>query len=645
MFRVLSQTTRRTISLNRCLKSSSSCVQRKNEEINLGEENESSQLKSRLADLSSSASLPKLKTVNTDQSSREQLEPTSDSNASEPRSHSNASEQGNDSNATDCDTVEDWLSTIRPQLAELSPDELNTIYVRMMRLFRRQKETMPADTLLECKKELTKSPDYWQLIDRTKDSMSELTNVALINLLRWFSMTGESMQSPLYLDTCDELHGRVNRSELSAGELVEALFVMHFHVNGPFADQQLVQAARSMLLQGKRIDDVDTITKCIFLFLMPDYDEQYLATKRLIRRLLSPKVQLNFRQSVLLLRRIKQSSELNSVEIRRNQVAKNYQTYTKEGRINRRKKTSSVVQHFPKKLAGLIDKCNAVIHRQLTEEPTSENFDFFLSRLHDSVDPINHEFTNFYPLNLLAPVRDFLLTSNAESANGQRRYDLVLYNLITNYYKMSKFDEALLRRLYEVVCSSEQLRSELADPAIFYYLISNHRLPWVQHDLLAGRLFGDLCKSESKLSTTAARLLSELILNDVQDERLLDYVCDQIRNLSSYRVSSNEYKKVALARVYFSMFGQPKSVQLKQKIDRKLNQIIFDYAGNKPKLSEKYIRYADSKVQKNGFLSNGMYVKGFGIYDRQEADFVSLADHEKYFTRIDRMPIKEHQEL
>lgn len=681
MLRVLPRITQRTISLNRCLKSSSSYVQNKKEKIHLGV-NESSQPKSQLkspclADLSADHR----RTIE-DRPLSEQLASISDSNVgqsidlktgqstnlkADQSINSNASESSNDlnanstnpnadqlttdtnkpaidSNVSEYDTVEDWLSSIRSRLVDISPAELNTIYVRMMQLFRRQQSRQPSNTVHEFKKELTKSPDYWHLIDRTKRSMNELSNMTLINLLRWFSMTGESTQSPLYLDTREQLNSRVDRCELSVSELVEALFVMHFHVDGAFADQRLVKAASDELLKNNQIEDVDTITKAIFLFLMPDYDGRYKVTRPLIASLLSPDVQLNYRQSVMLLRRLKQASEMSSAEIRRKAGAKSYRKATQQGRIKLWKKGDDF-RYFPAKLAGVIDKCNEVIQRQFTEEPSDEHFDFYLSHVHDSVDPLNHEFPNFYAPDLFAPLRDFLLSQAAESADDQRRYDLILYNLTTNYYRLSTtFDEALLRRLHEMICSNEQMPGELANPVSFYFLISKYRLPWVQHDLLASRLFAGTIEKNCELAQ-ARRLLAELILNDVQDVRVLDYVCEQIQNLSSYHVSTNEYKLIALARVYFSMFGQMRNGELKAKIERKLNQIIFDYSGNKPKLSEKYIRFAESKVQKNGFLSNGMYVKGFGIYDRLKADFVSLADQEKYFSRVDRMPIEKHQEL
>lgn len=498
---------------------------------------------------------------------------------------------------------------------------------------------MPAEAVREFRKELMKLPDYWQLTDRTRNLMRQLPNVTLINLLRWFSMIGEDKESPLFLDACGELHERGDK--LSIAELVEALFVMHFHIEGALNDRQLLTTARTMVMDSKKIDhqDIETMMKCIFLFLMPGYDEGYKASRRLINLLLQRKVQLDFRQSVMLLRRVKQSHSIKSKEVRKSHQEKNFRkTFNQEGRLQIRL-NPTIIRHFPSELTHLIDKCNAVIHRELTERPTEENFDFFLSRLHDFVDAVNHEFDNFYSLNLLKPVRDFLLSREPATA---KRYDRVLYNLTKNYYKMTTFDEELLRRVYEAICNKEEMRNEV-DPTSFYYMMAKYRLPFVDHELLADRLFGELPVEE--IVTSVPRLLSELILNDVKNEHVLGRVCDAIRNISSHYVSSNEYKKVALARAYFSMFGQLESVELKEKISRKLNTIIYDYAGNKPSLSKKYIRHGDSKLQKNGFLSNGMYVKGFGVYDWQQGDFISLADQDQYFFKIDRMPLRKNQEL
>lgn len=595
-------------------------MQRKNEEINLVEENEPIKSATSLTGLSSEVA--------------KRIAP---SRQVDPNRQSDPNRQV-DSTVNNAESVQAWLASVKP--AGLSAGQLDGVYLQMMRLFRQQEVVM--SDVREFRKELIKLPDYWQLVDRTKHLIKQLATVTLINLLRWFSMIGEDQQSPLFLDTCNELHNRAHRCQLSLAELAEALFVMHFHIDQPLADRTLLRATRNLVLDGKTLDhqNVETLTKCLFIFLMPDYDERYEATKRLIAMLTD--AQLDFRQSVMLLRRVKQSHHLKSEEIRKNYNEKNFRKYSLDGRLQvRPKKKSDVVGHFPNELSVLIDKCNTVIHHQLTQQPTNESFDYFLSRLHDFVDALNHEFNDFYPVNLLEPIRNFLLSR--DEVDDGRAYDLVRYNLVMNYYKLFKFDEQLLRRVYETVCTSEELRNEV-DVTGLYYVISKYRFPFVNHELLATKLFNDMAKNKNEeFLANASRLLAEFILNDVQNEALLSQACDGIHNMSSYHVSSNEYKKLALARVYFSMFGKLRNRQLKEKIARKLNTIIYDYAGNKPKLSTKYSMYGDSKLQKNGFLSNGMYVKGFAVYDPTENDLISLADHEQNFFKIDRIPTKQQE--
>jgi hypothetical protein len=47
----------------------------------------------------------------------------------------------------------------------------------------------------------------------------------------------------------------------------------------------------------------------------------------------------------------------------------------------------------------------------------------------------------------------------------------------------------------------------------------------------------------------------------------------------------------------------------------------------------------------NGFMEIGLYLSGFGIFDKSKRDLVKLKDSEVYYRKIDKIPLSTSQEL
>ena len=187
----------------------------------------------------------------------------------------------------------------------------------------------------------------------------------------------------------------------------------------------------------------------------------------------------------------------------------------------------------------------------------------------------------------------------------------------------------------------------------FYFMLSNYRLPFVDHQYLIKQLF-DLSiefKNSYEFKQMSVRLLAELILNDVNNEDLFNYLIKTIENLDkkfhAYYRPRDRFNRVVLSKMYLSTFSNVDS-EMKIRINNLIDQLI-------PKIYPEEIRKCknfgyfniNDKIHKDAFLSNGLGLNTIAIYNKSNGDLVSLDKYLKMFLidKIDQIPLGEDEEL
>ena len=146
----------------------------------------------------------------------------------------------------------------------------------------------------------------------------------------------------------------------------------------------------------------------------------------------------------------------------------------------------------------------------------------------------------------------------------------------------------------------------------------------------------------------ALRLLSELILNNVIHKELFNYLLNSIINLEKRyfkKVEIDLLKKTALAKAYLPTI-EFEDKDFKLKIEVALDKTLFeaDLIDRKTSISYKYFD-VDRRLQSNGYLSNGVYLNAFCVYDYSLNEFVPLTKFGKLFAKIDQIALANNQEL
>ena len=67
-------------------------------------------------------------------------------------------------------------------------------------------------------------------------------------------------------------------------------------------------------------------------------------------------------------------------------------------------------------------------------------------------------------------------------------------------------------------------------------------------------------------------------------------------------------------------------------------------SGHRPNVSVKYISI-DNRLQHPGYLSNGVFVNAFAIYDKSIGDLIPLEPFRRQFDEINYIPLTDSQEL
>lgn len=547
-------------------------------------------------------------------------------------------------NVNDCKSLSSLFELIKPHLAELTDTHLNVIFTKLNDLFF-DSSMFDRQRVLKSKQTLQNSPVFKSLMDRTNRLVNKLCTSTLLSLLHTFSLAALDPQFVVVKRTISELNSRLDVLEQNA--VIECAKQLHYYLGICFTEQLFKFNGRVLQtlqrdLQINRIDptNIKKTTNFWFIFLKPENDPRFEVAEYMAKRLLSPDVKLCFKQAVLLMRKIKLNHYLYRERLNKPEYQRMRGIYYKQVELefNRR-------NLFPRILADLMDKCNSVICETLgSEEATEQDFGYFLSKLHDFTDDINHEFPNFYEPKILQFVVPYLIANIENNA----RLKAFIFELVQNYTKFNIFDDKLIKFTYDLFLSDEKLR---INGSPIFFILSKYRLPFVDHRHLSKVLFNFSTQIRQSTKMNPLRVLSELILNDVEDENLFGYLNDIVDNLTDEYYQSfksiNQFKQISLARHHLSIKNWLKD-GLKAKLQNVLDQAIYSLSifNKKPKISYR-LYFADQRFLSNGYLSNGVCLDTFAIYDSLRAELIpmtrSLVDSFKH--RVDKIPRIEGQEM
>ena len=525
-----------------------------------------------------------------------------------------------------CADLASLLKLIEPDLSDFGRDELATVYYRISQLFFHSLLNF-SGLQSELKKKAQTSPVFQSLLAHTDNLVDQLSPDCLIKVFETFEWIDLDPQSRQFKNMLNELNSRLDTFELE--QVVNCLNLFVYHAEKPFATNELLRVADRFAQVAKRriqADDpglqaIDTIVKCFFSFLNSRFDPDNVIVDHLVERLQSPDVHINFKQSVRLLK----------------EIQKNY-ILSKETRTRR--------MCYPVRLSNLIEKCNATIYQTFSVDgPTDQELYFYLINLHryTMTSDFSKLAPNFFDENqnrLLSYLAPFLL----DRFNFNERIPFFICNLVQNYANFNIYDYRLLRLVYNLFVTVDSFRAQM-NVCHFYNLLARFKLPFVDHQLLTDLFLAELTDRTHKSFVSAKKdrtiLLINLALNNVANGPLFDHLVDQLNHLDDrfYRqFNFRDMTKMTLARA--SLEFSPLDEQYRHKVRSKFDEMIDRCLSNiSVGLSNQYIKI-DARLQRDGFLSNGVHLGTFGIYDKSTRKLVPLTDHIDCFYKVDRIPAR-----
>ena len=548
---------------------------------------------------------------------------------------------------------------------KLSCDELEAIHKKIFDLHHSSTGRASPKSYRSVE-DLLKSPVYAELLEETDRKMRQFNAGNLVTVFQSLSSFDYDLrQTVIIKKTMQTLRGRLKQLDLrqlfaclnsvnynmrdlkllrgtvrKGGEMRELADVYRF-------SQELLAEAKSRILNEK-LEDTEILVKNIQIFLRPLQFDEHVIT-HFAEQLCRPQVQLSHLQSTILLGKIKKTYLM--FEQFRGRVESTDLMRISEFTNGLRERTKKFrdAEYLPKCLTSLIDKCNRSIYDSFKSNADPRDIEFYLSVLHDTVNPMNNEFDNFYDQRLL---QDFLAPHLMQSEpTNQHRRNRMLRNLTFNYYFFQRCDERLLRLAYDSICQHPDEWRKLEEICYFYSLFAKYRMPFVDERRLAECLLdaSDAGFQETlRKKTTSIELLCDLLLNGVTNEALYDLLDRKIERLKGNfkiynRFRKRLYAKVSLAKVCLSMFDLLEG-DLKQRISTRLDAVIANVviAGKQPTISSAFIRI-NSRLQGNGYLSNGLYLDTWAIYDKSKRDLIPLSGYD--FHQIDKIPLTNDQQL
>lgn len=561
------------------------------------------------------------------------------------------------------ESVESFLETIDSKIPELSRDELEAAHKKIFDLF--HKSTGPTGPKRHHRaRGLVESPVYEQLLAETVKRMRQFSVSNLVIVFQSVaSFEYDKKQDPVIKETM-----RVLKSKLKELDL-EQLFVCLNAANYNMRDLKLLRGSKSglvnmfkfsqdVLKETKRrilnrplsdAEQIEQILKHFHVFLrLLQFDEEIIV--HLAEFLCQSPVQLNYQKSVVLLGKI-QKSYVMYVQMREKAAISDLmQNKEFVATRNERRAKWSAFEFLPRQVIGLIDECNRIICKSFRSHSSDRDLFFYLTLMHNVINPCNFELPNIYDQKIL---NDFLapsLLQRLDAGRNDQKTNLLLLNLAYNYFMYQRCNERLLQLIYDLISRQPADWSRLPGIVHLFFVFTKFRLPFVNANRLAECILNPSDKgfqNEIGVKVVSLSLLTSLVLNDVNNEKLYDYLDKKIEKLSSQRfyesVRKGLFAKLTLARVYLSLSDGLRD-SVKHRIEERLDEIIKNVKAvtNRQTLDSTFLQL-NNTLQANGYLSNGLLLDAFVIYDKSTQKLVPLDGHD--FNRVDEIPLTSDQEL
>lgn len=532
-----------------------------------------------------------------------------------------------DDNVNSCKELGTLLHLIELHLSKLTPDQLVVIYNRIIELFYKSRDKSNENNLHSPVhrffKELYSSTVLDTLLERTCDLNYNLRTSSLLVVLNTFRLIQLDARNKAVRVTLNNLSSRL--IDLDLRQSVELVITFtHYSRKQLYLKDRYSDFYKSLLdsieqcinRQDFNTADLDLLFKCFEAFVIISNNSMI---DQLSKLLSSPAYQFSFKQSVDLIKRLKVSNATN-----RNELV------------------------FTDDLAKLIDKCNETIVNQLTNSNCDPDDVWYLclkmhalSRKHD---------TRIRNLKNLYDPRILTIISPTLVKKTEARYYYYIHTIFRNYACFNIYDERLIRFIYENIFKDPNYRRRLAIST--FKILSDFKFPFIDYPRLANLMFAELTTNIHRFivqnNLNGLRLLCSLILHDVDDQIVLDYL-NELRNLGLHylkkEIDFSTFKELNLTEHYLSLANK-KSLS-KVLIENDFKKLFHSIKLNTkvPKIENDIFIENLGKLQENAYLSNGLYLKTIAIYDRSIKDLISLDYFESYFHCVDQIPLNKNQEL
>lgn len=525
--------------------------------------------------------------------------------------------------------IDDILELIEPYLSIVDEHALGAIYHKLVVLYFEFQKGKPQE-LDQFRRLNQQNAKFSKLIERTNEIVNDLTIGCLLNALKLFSLVNLDLKSDVLQSFSTALQQKTK--EMSLNEINDCMVSLFFYAknkksNTAFSDlhEHLIDAAYSKIIRGQFEDlQVDKLIRCInALAKNSKFKNNKIASKNqesitlLLEHLMTK--DLNFYHAVSLYGFMKKISYVY---------------------------TENDLSLLPDIYAKTINKLNDIIYDTIVNEPSLDNFNRLLNFTHNTIDSTQFNATLFYDSKMLNAISPYL------AKNFRRLNKIYVYFLICNYSRFNLYDDQLLKSFYFSLLKDHKLIN-VVDPFTCFHLLTRYRFPFVDKNKLSKLLFNkssQVLKSSLKFKTNRIRLLSDLILNEINDKELIrdvlkltDSIDKNIFSTSSMTLFKNVCLSKALVEQGLIKFDPDLAYELFDRFDKIADYIsINTYT---PYIDKRYFNANGHKVQNHCYLSNQILAFLFGIYDKSIDDLISLTEYEAYFKKIDKIPLDEDQEL
>lgn len=520
-----------------------------------------------------------------------------------------------------------FLDSIKPALNELEPHQLAQIFdklnAQIVVLNRRRVMTL----FFACQN-LDNLPGFAALLNRTNSVIQDMNNDDLLVVFKLLRLLFHDPDTTIVRSLIKQIGERLNEMDLehlSLCLLVTNRYLQQLPNSSHLTRLRasLLEACRRRVLNDElKPENFNQLSRLFTTFLESSKsDEAFEMAERLAQLILSD-CELDFSKSVFLL------SDM----------------------ISALPGISSKETPCPPVLSELIDRCNSIVVETLESDPDSANNHYqMLEMVHRYRSRMYFRFPNFFEPKVLELLSSFL--AKEAEANRLTKKPRTILNLVHNYANQNIFNEKLIKLACQMIINRAYPVDRLT--VTDYFMLSDHRWPFVERQQLLNVLkSSDRFLQSLKHGFRDQGLLCDLILNEVNDPGLLNYLNQTLNsksdgtNRESMAIRFFNYEHIALARVCLTMFSKLTDKNLETRLKRTLDQRFHNLCmqGDRPNLSVKYIR-VDSRIQAPGYLSNGIHVNSFAIYDRSMGDLIPLEQFRNKFDEINSIPLTNNQEL